>query len=462
MTHTKTTLEALPNELLQSIIGHLYITDALNLNLVNKRLYGVTLDRIYQKFGSTLVLEFLQTIACTAPHDQRNLAKRVKHVTWLMSDGHNKASISRQLTTSEKQALVQAYRRLSLANPSQSSEDHVLDAVFARHSTAYFARAHLFVELLVSFLPNIKKLILKNQSRWDYHTYWFKHISANANRFDSLETIHVAGPLRIENITPLLTLPALKILELSSVYVLQQEEGKEFEWENEEQFISLPDKSSGIERLVFYNSYIPTSSLADIIRVTRSLKIFKYAHMMNYKLTRPGYGHVPVDYEMLTRALHRHSATLEWLQLIGQRVYNKQVDLDIVCTFKLQKLNLRIAGEVTVDLLFSSLQHTTIEACVDNLFPTGIEALTVLVKSKAVASCLVANWVPERAAVWIRALARRGLRSVIVSVRCAGNQFTGTPTEDAVWKDMAVALEKVGVGFQRIIKRHREDDYDYG
>jgi hypothetical protein len=305
------TLSKLPDELILEITEHLAFSSLLDLSLVNWRFRRVTLPKIYARFSGNKPAQFLRTIALPLPAGRPELARRVKSVKWecdpdvVSPDGFGTGES--EISTPDRWAIARAFQQLVLATPPEGQAS--LDSHFARHIRGPLYMHHWALDFFLMFVPNVEEVDVYSAWQWDDHKYWFTHIAANAGRFKQLKSIVLGGPMRIENIIPLLTMPSLKNLELDEVIIMRQNADDAFPWEQPDRLV-LEDASSGIEWLTMNYSWLPTASIVYILNLIEGLKYFRYEHQQNDLSVSPEES-IPVEYASLVTALLRHTSTLE-------------------------------------------------------------------------------------------------------------------------------------------------------
>jgi hypothetical protein len=87
------------------------------------------------------------------------------------------------------------------------------------------------LKFLLMVVPNVEELIELNTNQWDIDIYWFTNFAANPERFQRLKSIAINGPMRMENIISLLTMPALKDLKLEQVCAMRLRVNITYPWE---------------------------------------------------------------------------------------------------------------------------------------------------------------------------------------------------------------------------------------
>jgi hypothetical protein len=307
---SRATLDMLPDELIVAVVEHLALPSLLNLNLVNRRLHRVTLENVYAMFDGPNMACFLRTITLPPPNGRPDLAERVKNVTWELNP-HPEESLQSfnsppiNISASERWAITRAYQQFVLV-PVEAQVP--LDSRFARHVGGTLEVDHWALEFFLMFVPNVEELKVQGVWLWDDHTYWFTNVAANPTRFNRLKSIELLGPMRMENIIPLLEMPSLKHLILDEVIVMRQNPEETFQWEQSDRRV-LEEASSGLEKLTMRKSHIPVTALVPILNALKGLKEFKYEHVFHH-MSHP-MEEIPIDYIVLATVLSRHIATLK-------------------------------------------------------------------------------------------------------------------------------------------------------
>jgi hypothetical protein len=315
------TLDILPNELIAHILDYLDVASLLSLNLANWHLHDLSLGHIYTTFPGRNSTLFLRTIALSPPGGPDNLARKVKHVSWTIQSArprkHHTTSLENTLALTDDHAITSAFRRLDIATPEAST----LATLFDEESKSRYCNGHWFLEFLLFFLPNVSRLTVHNAWHWDDHVYWFTAVAASPQRFARLTQITVYGPMRLENAVLLLTLPALRDLELWEVTVMRQASNTRFAWDAPGHHVSdkLRNVRSGVERLALRKSYIPRDMLIPVLDAIGSLKAFAYEHEASVLAEDEEGIAYDVPPGVLAAALSRH-AECESLCLLDEAV----------------------------------------------------------------------------------------------------------------------------------------------
>lgn len=157
------------------------------------------------------------------------MIKQVKHVKWepdfLRDVSGTDTETGKGITTSEKRDIARSYRHLSFTPVSGTAEELPVDIAFTQHTTDHLLEAPCFFDLFLSFFSNIESLEVDDVFEWDHCRYWFKYIAANVSRFDNLKKVAVSAVFRLEDITPLLTLPTPKYWNSRKSVAWKQDEG---------------------------------------------------------------------------------------------------------------------------------------------------------------------------------------------------------------------------------------------
>lgn len=295
------TLDSLPNELILAVIEQVSSPTLLSLNLVNRHLHNLTLEHLYATFSCGNASLFLRTLVLASPTSRYDLARLVKNVEWDMEPTRTAGN---RLSSLDRWAIADLHRQLNLSPPTDGQDP--FDVRFTRHVRGEPVSEHWFLdEIFLASLPNATTLKIANAWQWDDHTYWFTNTAAQLTR------VVIDGPLRIENIHPLLKMPSLRDLELEEVIDMRQEPDKLFPWDEPGRCIDLRKTSSGLEKLTLRSSYVPTRALAIVLDAIKALRCFEYEHSINLLSIEE----VKIDFSRLARALLRHEPSLERFQV---------------------------------------------------------------------------------------------------------------------------------------------------
>jgi hypothetical protein len=211
------------------------------------------------------------------------------------------------ISASDRWAIGRAYQQLVLNAPPEDQAS--LDSRFASHVNGKLSKHNWALEFLLLFVPNVEELIVLNTNQWNIDIYWFTNIAANPERFQGLQSISINGPVRMENIIPLLTMPALKDLKLEQVFAMRLRADITYPWERPGHRI-LEDASCGLEKLAIVNSCVSTASVVTVLNACKGHKSFAYEHI-EWARELVDSDDSAIDYHSLAPALLRHQATLE-------------------------------------------------------------------------------------------------------------------------------------------------------
>ncbi|KAH3961628.1 hypothetical protein HBI56_176130 [Parastagonospora nodorum] len=292
-------LHSLPNELILSIASHVPPPALHSLALTNRRLHALTLSSLYFSFSSQYrnfspqnAALLLRTVASSA-----RKANFVKHIHWA-ADVYV-ASQPRSHTPAVRDFVQRRERFASLA------PDRLLEAVCRAgeyEPTSVPMSERWFLEFFLSFVPGVTELQVGGAWLWDDDVYWF---TSGGFRF---EKVVLKGPLRVENVVPLLHLPTLRVLWLTEVVELRRESGVVFPWEKAETRIEYPAGTCRVEDLSMSESYISSEKLVKVLDAITALRCFKYDHQETELVAEDE--EVRIDYAALARALERHKESL--------------------------------------------------------------------------------------------------------------------------------------------------------
>ncbi|KAA8617420.1 hypothetical protein PtrSN002B_011697 [Pyrenophora tritici-repentis] len=311
-------LASLPEELILAILDKFDSDDLATfraLNITSRQLYRLSLPRLYQRFPGHAPEPFLGTIALSEPEKCQKLATFVKEVEWYQDHWKGPAR-RRMLSLADRHVLSTKLQALGcILNTTDTSMN--LPARFISFLSEY--EVHWwYLEFFLFFTPNVERLCVWDVWQWDDHSYWFESVAANPAYFENLKSITLYGPLRLENIVPLLTLPSIRELVLVQCVTMRQELGRDFSWSNgRDGYVQrrLADGSS-LEHLSLRESHITFSSVRALLEPLNNLKSFTYDHFQN-DLSFPIYA----ESQALVN-VPAHWKSLEYLRLHVERVSN--------------------------------------------------------------------------------------------------------------------------------------------
>lgn len=255
----------LPEELLLLILTHITQLPTLcALSSTTRRLHRLTLTLLYHTFPGRHSELFLRTVSHSP-----SLASHTRTATWQQE----RKSLS-PIDVLEKTHIVSRLNQLCVPHGID------LAAAFAQHGRS---EEYWYFETIVLFLPGLETVRVLESWLWDDHHYWFKSLSTFFNPLarSCLRSAKIDGPMRIENVVPLLTIPSLRELDLSHVIVMRREGYRVFQWSVWPVSKVLPEGSSGLEVLRLRESYMEMDLLAPIVRGCRALRVFEYEHVFN-------------------------------------------------------------------------------------------------------------------------------------------------------------------------------------
>jgi hypothetical protein len=418
-SNSMTTLDTLPNELILAILTDVPLPSLLNLNLVNWRFHNLTLGYVYTTFSGRGAASFLRTIALsTSPS---TLSHCVRNVIWKLE---MPKELRKRIPKPDSNAIAQAYRSLTLASP-QIPDNLVtnFETLMDDQSRNLSEEDHWYLEFFLLFLPNVETLEVHHAWKWDDHTYWFTNIAANATRFNRLAKVKIDGPLRLENIIPLLDIRSLKDLELWQVAIMRQAEGETFPWDQPHRRI-LREASSGLERLALKESCIDTDILLPILAAIRALKSFTYTHQW-VDLNYPDQTRV-VDYANLSAALSKHGSTLQALRFHEtDSMFLSDLVTLISGTQVLKNLDVKMVAHTNGQLSFSGCTESDVEEYVSQLVPATLQTLQMDFVYEVGIAALFHHYKLDKWVIgcFARVMKRRGLKHVCFVHDRANNSY---------------------------------------
>jgi hypothetical protein len=177
-----------------------------------------------------------------------------------------------------------------------------------------------YLEFFLFFTPRVEKLLVYDVWQWDDHSYWFESLAANPTLFENLKSVTLHGPLRLQNIVPLLTLPSIRNMELSQVINMRREPGRTFPWTDgrDDYLEKRLAHGSSLERLILRESDILFSSAIEFFKSLRKLKNLTYEHVPN-DLTYPT-GWLSFAIESMGEIYHGQDCSLEHYRLRDKHI----------------------------------------------------------------------------------------------------------------------------------------------
>jgi hypothetical protein len=266
MSTTQSNLDQLPEELLLEILTYIdHLPTLLALSKTSTRLHRLALPQLYHSFPGRNSELFLRTIS---------------HSPALAA--HTKTAVWHQERKTRVPLIDVLEKRHILTRLNELAVPYGLD-IAAQYAKYGKNDDYWWLEVLLLFLPNLEHVYVCESWLWDDHHYWFKSLSPlfNPLSVSTLKSARLDGPMRIENIVPLLTIDTLRTLELTQVTVMRREGDRVFQWATWPVNSVLSARSSRLEHLCLRESYIESSTLAPIMQGIQALRSFTYEHVRN-------------------------------------------------------------------------------------------------------------------------------------------------------------------------------------
>lgn len=298
MTPTLASLDTLPEELILAILTHIHTLSTLaNLSLTNHRLRRLSIPNLYHAFPGRNSELFLRTIS-----HHPDLAAHIKEAVW-----QQERKTVPPISPLEKQHITNRLHELCVPHGTDLAAQF---AKFGKNDNYWY------FEILLLFCPNLEVVQVKESWLWDDHHYWFKSLSPFFNPLcvSSLKRVLIEGPMRIENIVPLLTIPTLRELQLTQVTVMRREGYRVFQWSVWPVARILTERSSKLQILTLKESYVDLDLLIPVIKGIRGLKSFTYEHVPNDLADESAQAHC-VNNQALTSCLNMHANSLEHIRI---------------------------------------------------------------------------------------------------------------------------------------------------
>lgn len=371
MAPPSASLDTLPSELVLAILSHIDTLPPLaNLSLTNHRLHRLSLPHLYHTFPGQNSELVLRTISHTP-----SLAAHIKRAVW-QREPRTIPSIS----PLEKQHITTRLNELCVPHGTD------LAAHFAKFGKS---DEYWYFEILLLFCPNVEVVQVKESWLWDDHHYWFKALSPFFNPLcvSRLRRVCVEGPMRIENIVPLLTIPTLRELELTQVTVMRREGYRVFQWSVWPVARILTERGSNLEVLILRENYVDLDLVVPVLRGIKGLRAFTYEHVPNDLADETAQAY-RINTHALAACLHMHAESLEyvrvrdtepsgWMSMAEYLFGAARADANARSTFpRLTTIDIGPAG---VDTRSHSLQPPSLsfENIGPQVFPASLETLRI-------------------------------------------------------------------------------------
>lgn len=275
-------MDALPDELLLEIFSYLTLEDAVSdrcflwgLSLVNHRFHNLIKPNLYTKYSFNLghPVTFLHTISATPA-----LGCYIKSIKWGHTGGYVNSPTSVNLSQKNVDYLIARLRCLSNVSANKlacSRSDLMVDDM---------NDTDLFLCVFLMFTPNIEELNIIEAELWEHNIFWLKPLAVSPQLFGKLTRVNVTGPLRINNIYPLLLLPTLRTLRLETL-TDQRDWHRDTiaEWEINQEFLErLRREGSYVEHFQVARCYRGTTEILDLLGMFHGLKTFDLDRIMAY------------------------------------------------------------------------------------------------------------------------------------------------------------------------------------
>ncbi|KAF5848399.1 hypothetical protein GGP41_005776 [Bipolaris sorokiniana] len=265
-------MEALPNELLLEIIKQLFLeafSTVLNIGLVNRRLHRLTNELLYSTYsldrGNPAL--FIRTLASWPAH-----ARRIQSLEWDCRPVHNNSLVTSDafrfpgdLAPIERRNITKA---LGSKNPYETDD---------LNSILMDAGTDAYLNLFLSFAPDVCDIRIAIPSKWNYHAVWFTS-SLGLRILSNLNKAYIVGPMRIRNVIPLFLVPSLRILTLDHVaHDRNRVLRGTFKWYGHDAAIQrLRKEKSWVESFHLQKCSTDTVEIAQLMPLFGRLKTFEF------------------------------------------------------------------------------------------------------------------------------------------------------------------------------------------
>lgn len=269
-------MDSLPNEIILEILHYLSIDhrkspgySLWDLALVNRRFHSLAVVGLYESYSCSLghPPSFLRTIA-RAP----NLATCVKHIDWNPDD---KAAA----TLFDYQSIATAAAIATRPSATAMTFRSFFAQPFFDVEAERIALTDLFLCVILFFTTNIETISISGVRQWTDYTYWLKPIALDRNHFTKLRELSVDGPLRLQNVSPLFTIPSIRTVRLSRITVHRDrvKRGVIKDWEEDDVFArKLQEDGCYVENLHVHECDQGTADVLSLVGLFHNLQTFDF------------------------------------------------------------------------------------------------------------------------------------------------------------------------------------------
>lgn len=404
---TTASLLGLPNELILEILHYI---DSLKypwrrialygFNIANRRLHHLSRPYLYStlSFYGGVPYLFVRTI-CRNPE----LASYVKTVEWDYETGavHKFSYETNILPVRQYFKLDDARGKIGdMAEQGNEVAKCIQEELNMGRVYMGDLRA---LHVVLMFASNVEHLAVVETYRWDDHSYWFMPFHhGHTGALSRLTSATLIGPMRLQNVTALLTLPTMRRLELTHVIEMRREHDRTLEWESSDdsnQWKTFLEKSgSEIEHFHLYDSYVNLNEVKVAVRSMRKLKSFTYEHEA-HELS-PNF--MQFNYEAVAKLIESQSDSLMSLRVVIKQstmafieipddpniLYNvvknlpKLVDLEIPCASPDANFQTPVWQE-----LAASLEHLALDSSNNKIYDAAKDFTDLEQNLEALAAC---------------------------------------------------------------------------
>ncbi|EOA83197.1 hypothetical protein ACJQWK_00188 [Exserohilum turcicum] len=292
----------LPNELVMNIIECMPIEapkDICNFSLTSRRMHMLALDHLYNHVLVSCPWPLVRTLL-----NDPELAARVHQVTWKPDTDEDYSSQNQKMLSS----LLKSFKPVGLKRWSSKKQE---PAVTWRH--------HEFMNFFLMSTPIVATLVIKDTHGWRDNVYWFGGNVSETGKLQHLRSVHIHGPLCMEQTAHLFLLPSLRDITLIDLVQLERRTRDYVEWEKTIplQTVLGPHMVSHVQNITLKRASVETQTLAYFTQACKDLKSFAYEHDVHNDLRNLHSPNLLAKMQTLASALTRNRASLERLSIRG-------------------------------------------------------------------------------------------------------------------------------------------------
>lgn len=274
---------------------------------------------------------FLRSIACNP-----SLRNHVKKITWDNNTSNPVFASYGRISDLDRDLISQRLKHTG------DYGNHLASKFTSKEFRRSRIDSETYLEAMMAFTPRMELLKVDEAWTWDDHVYWFNCVHfKDPHPFSNLTEANVRGPLRIQNVAPLIFHEPMRKLTLWQVLIMRREESG-FEWEmlgerSEMGFgAEFENQKSNIEHFHMEASFLSSEHVAAIIGVFKTLRSFTFEYETSELSARDD---LALHHSDIISALLPHRESLSFLRYVSEHVFGGPVDTSGFASLTFLQLN---------------------------------------------------------------------------------------------------------------------------